>query len=675
MNLKSRDFAFAWLEGRPFSARFGDVYFSRDGGLQETLSVFVDGNALLERFRALHASSFTIAELGFGTGLNFLCAWQVFAAHAPATARLHFISFELYPLTNEELRAALAMFPAIKKEADTLLEQYEQLPHGWHRLEFDDARVCLTLVIGDARDNVSQMSSHADAWFLDGFSPAKNPELWSAEIFRAISSRSSIGTTFATYSAAGHVRRALEEAGFSVERRKGFASKREMLRGACKRPQPLPYSAPWHRLPAFKDKPQSAIVVGAGLAGTTVAHRLAARGIRVTLFERHGTLASEASGNAQAMLYFKPSPHGTCLTDIAISGYGYVRRALRLLNLDSHAWSECGVMQMGFDEAERKRQLMWQTVLTVPEWGRVVDRDEASRIAGVQVDFDALWVANGGWVQPASLCEAWVRQECIEVRLGVTVTTIKRGTHRRWCVFDQSGAGTEADIVVLANANAVKSFAQAERLPLRAIRGQLTQLPANATSAQLKTVLCADGYVAPENGGAHCVGATFGLNDASTQVSIEDHEENLQTLARLSQELRSSFGDIDVSRLSGRAGLRCVSPDYLPLIGPLMDAQQFDLRYARLAKDAGEHFEDATPPWLDHLYVSTGHGSRGAITAPIAAETIAAIATQEPVPLAKRTLESVLPPRFLARSLARRTPKSAPRRTTAKTMGDATIKS
>lgn len=652
-----------WSDGQPFSRRFGDVYFSRGGGLDETHHVFIQGNRLAERFASLTDSHFTIAELGFGTGLNFLCAWRTFREHAPSHARLHFVSFERYPLLRTELQLALSGFPVLNREAQALLVRYEQLPPGWHRIEFDAARVALTLVIGDANTEVSHMTSCADAWFLDGFSPAKNPDLWTPALFGRVSSHSKKGTTFATYSAAGHVRRALQDAGFRVVRAPGFGDKREMSLGVCEHPAPLPYRAPWATQPRFSSSPRSAIVVGGGLAGTACAHRLAARGIRVTLLERHDALAGEASGNAQAILYIKPSPHGTRLTDLVISGYGYVRRALADLSMGSDAWSQCGVLQLAFDDAEKKRQEQWQALSPPEGWGRRVSNAEAVGLAGVRVQGEALWYSSGGWVHPAALCAAYVKHDVVRVQTGVSVGELKTGANHRWRVAGEAGGEWEADMVVLATANGVNRFPEAQCLPLKPIRGQITQLPSSEASNALRTVLCGEGYVAPARLGVHCLGATFDVNNASIDLTARDHIENLVTLKSLSNDLFECFGgaNIAAASLSGRAAVRSVTPDYLPIVGPLMQAEAFNRRFARLAHDATAAFEGVAAPWENHLYVSTGHGSRGLITASLAAETIAAIATGEPVPVSAPVAASILPGRFLARALARRTPKRASR--------------
>ena len=223
-----------WQDGLPFSSRFGDVYFSADSGLEEKRHVFLQGNRLAERFAELSAGeSFALGETGFGTGLNFLCAWQLFAQAAPHGASLDFFSVEKFPLDDEELRAALALWPELKPFAQALLECWGQRMQGWNRWSFAGGTVRLTLAIGDIAEALPQLQDGAvDAWCLDGFSPAKNPEMWRESVLAQLARASREGATLATYTSAGWVRRGLQQAGFTVERVPGFGRKHQMLRGA-----------------------------------------------------------------------------------------------------------------------------------------------------------------------------------------------------------------------------------------------------------------------------------------------------------------------------------------------------------------------------------------------------------------------------------------------------------
>lgn len=217
----------AWEEnGTPVSTRYGDVYFSRESGLDETEHVFLSGNRLSERFAT--ANQFTIAETGFGTGLNFLAACLLFESVAKPDAHLHFLSIEKHPLTRADMKLALSYFPEVSSYAEALLHHYPPPIPGLHRIHIGD-HIHLTLAYGDSIDMFPLLNTKVDAWFLDGFAPAKNPDMWQEEMFTHLARLSHKGTTAATFSVAGSVQRGLKEAGFSVEKVKGFGRKREIL--------------------------------------------------------------------------------------------------------------------------------------------------------------------------------------------------------------------------------------------------------------------------------------------------------------------------------------------------------------------------------------------------------------------------------------------------------------
>ena len=226
-----------WQDGQPFSAQFNDVYFSSDDGLAETHYVFIDQNQLVERFKTLQSDHFTIAETGFGTGLNFLCAWQAWITHAPKNAKLHFISCEKYPITQHDLAIAQQQWPELQSLSDKLIKQYQLVNTDNNEFMLDSGRVKLTLLLGDANTALSTLNTHhhqVDAWFLDGFAPSKNPEMWTDALFMQMAKLSYSTTTFATFTSASTVRRGLQQAGFTVNKLPGFGKKREMLAGYFK---------------------------------------------------------------------------------------------------------------------------------------------------------------------------------------------------------------------------------------------------------------------------------------------------------------------------------------------------------------------------------------------------------------------------------------------------------
>lgn len=633
-------------QGQPLSRQFGDVYFSRDDGLGETRHVFLACNDLPARFAALPADGrLVIGETGFGTGMNFLCAWQLFDQLAPAGARLHFVSVEKYPLASDDLARALALWPELAPWSDQLLEQYVAIHPGFQRLLLAGGRVVLTLLVGDVLEQLPQLDARVDAWFLDGFAPAKNPQMWTDELFAQLARLSAAGASLSTFTSAGFVRRGLIAAGFAMQRVPGYGRKREMLSGRYQGPL-RDEAKPWYARPA-PPPARRALVIGAGIAGCATAASLAARGWQVTLLERHGGVAQEASGNPQGVLYLKLSAHGTALSQLVVAGFGHTRRLLP--RLQPQDWSACGVLQLAFDAKEAERQAGLADAFP-DDLLRVVDRAQAETIAGVGLPAGGLFYPEAGWVHPPALCRLLADHPALRLLPYTEVLGLRR-VNGQWQALDGERVLAEAPVVVLSGAAEVQRFVE---LPLKRIRGQISRLPQTAASTALGCVLCAEGYVAPARGGEHTLGASFDFHCQNTTPTAAEHAGNLDLLREISADLAEHLqaDRLDPARLEGRAAFRCTSPDYLPIVGPLADAQAFAEAYAVLAKDARQVPE--TPcPWLDGLYINSGHGSRGLISAPLSGELLAAWLNDEPLPLPRAVAEACHPNRFALRRLVR----------------------
>ncbi|MHC8382919.1 bifunctional tRNA (5-methylaminomethyl-2-thiouridine)(34)-methyltransferase MnmC2/FAD-dependent 5-carboxymethylaminomethyl-2-thiouridine(34) oxidoreductase MnmC1 [Pseudomonas sp. LB3P14] len=643
-------------QGLPRSRVFDDVYFSDLSGLDETRYVFLEQNALRERFAALPVGGLlVIGETGFGTGLNFLCAWQLFEQHAVTGARLHFVSVEKYPLSQADLQRALALWPELKPFADQLLAQYVAIHQGFQRLVLDNGRVTLTLLIGDALEQLPQLDAQIDAWFLDGFAPAKNPDMWTAELFAELARLAAPGSTISTFTSTGWVRRLLNAAGFKMKRTPGIGHKWEILRGVFLGwPEEVPAPAaakPWFARPTPMTGERRALVIGAGLAGCASAASLAARGWQVSLLERHDALAQEASGNPQGVLYLKLSAHGTALSQLIVSGFGHTRRLLEQLQRGVD-WDDCGVLQLAFNakEAERQAQL---AVAFAPDLVHLLDQPQAEAQAGIALEHGGLFFPEGGWVHPPALCHWQASSVNIQWLPHRDVLELRK-VDDQWQAWDGDDLLTSAPVVILAGAAEIKRFPQSAELPLKRIRGQITRLAQTLESKSLATVVCAEGYVAPARLGEHTLGASFDFKSDDLTPTLAEHLGNLALLEEISPDLatRLHAQELDPQQLEGRAAFRCTSPDYLPIVGPLAEQAAFADAYAVLSKDARQ-VPDTPCPWLEGFYVNSGHGSRGLITAPLSGELLAAWIENEPLPLPRAVAEACHPNRFAVRQLIR----------------------
>ena len=640
-------------QGRPLSRVFDDVYFSDKSGLEETRYVFIEQNALSERFAALPAhGQLVIGETGFGTGLNFLCAWQLFEQTAHPEARLHFISAEKYPLTRADLQRALALWPELSSYSEQLLAAYFAIHPGFQTLTLANGRVTLTLLVGDALEQLPQLDAQIDAWFLDGFAPAKNPDMWTPELFAQLARLAAPDATISTFTSTGWVRRSLNEAGFKMRRTPGIGHKWEILRGHFVGvPEGTSASTvkPWFARPPHLSSERKALVIGGGLSGCASANSLARRGWQVCLLERHERLAKEASGNPQGVLYLKLSAHGTTLSQLIVSGFGYTRRVLEQLQR-GRDWDECGVLQLGFNAKEAQRQA--QLAAAFPHaLVHLLEQPQAQAIAGVELAHGGLFYPEGGWVHPPALCQHQAMHPNVHVLTHHDVVHLNK-VDNLWQACQGEQVLASAPVVVLAGAAEVKRFPAASHLPLKRIRGQITQLLETQDSAALKTVVCAEGYMAPGRLGEHTLGASFDFHNEDLTTTPAGHQGNLDLLQQISPALAQTLGDeqMNPQTLRGWAAFRCTSPDYLPIVGPLADPALFNQAYGVLRKDARQ-VPQTDCPWLDGLYVNSGHGSRGLITAPLSGEMLAAWINNDPLPVPRSIAEACHPNRFALRAL------------------------
>ena len=417
-------------DGAPFSQEFGDIYFSRDDGLAETEYVFLQQNRLAERWSALDAQQsgvFVIGETGFGTGLNFFSAWRLWQTTAPKSWRLHFISLEKFPLEHAQLQRALQQWPQFAALSAQLLAQYPPLVPGQHLLKLGD-NVVLQLLFDDAVAALDGLHDSGaaelidgfsiDAWFLDGFAPAKNPAMWSEQLFAHIGRLSKPGTSFATFSVAGPVKRGLQDAGFNIEKLAGFGSKRQMLRGDFDAAKVAPSNFPKTKYRAidywaYPPPPlaaRTAIVIGGGLAGTSTARALAERGWPVTLLEQSAALAGGASGNPTGVLYTKLSPQAGTLNRFTLASYLYALRFYRQLFINNEIRGDefCGVLQLA-DDAQQYQQLR-EAFRGHDDWVQFVDAERASELTrNALLRQAALWFPRAGWLAPRVICIALLR--------------------------------------------------------------------------------------------------------------------------------------------------------------------------------------------------------------------------------------------------------------------------
>lgn len=649
-----------WTEkGEPYSGRFGDIYFSSEDGIAESRHVFLDGNDLPGRWRGGACRRFGIGETGFGTGLNFLLTWQAWLALPSPRPRLQYISIEKFPLDRADLARALAPWESLAPLAEQLLAHWPGRLPGQHRLVFEDGVITLDLWWEDIAAALPDLAAHGpciDAWYLDGFAPARNAAMWEERLYPAIAALSCPGASFATFTAAGQVRRGLAAAGFEVRKVPGFGRKRESLvgrfgaaPGGCD-----VAGTPWDLPATSPPEAVSAIVIGAGLAGCATARALARRGIRVQLLER-GHLAGGASGNAQGVLYTRFSRRHSSLNDFALQSFRHAASLYAGLFDEGRLQPGtdgdlCGMFQLEADAAELAD--MAARLSGLEDLAEVLDAGNAGERLGAVPALGGFWIPASGWLNPPAVCAALADHPLISLRENCGAISLLRDGNTWEARDGDVGPLGRAPVAVVCGGTDSRAIGSLAWLPLRPIRGQTTELPGWAASLRLRAAVCHRGYIAPAREGLHTIGASFAPGDESLALKPAEQRENLGNLAAALPRWRDHLEGIDGPALPGRTGLRCASPDYLPMTGAVPDRDSFLQAYAALRQNARLQI-DQRGDYVQGLYLNTAHGSRGLSYTPLCAELIASAICGEAPPLSRELIRALSPARFLIRDLAR----------------------
>ena len=549
-----------WSGQVPTSAVFDDGYFGHDNAPSEAQAVFIEGNRLAQRFDTLQTDEvFVIGETGFGTGLNVLLAASLFEQRAHPGARLEIVSVDLHPLQAQDLARAVALWPSLGVWSQRLLMQYPAAAPGHHRVGLSD-NIGLTLIWGDATTAFEATTARVDAWFLDGFAPARNPTMWTPALFRALYARSAPGATLASFTAAGDVRRGLAEAGFAIERQPGFAGKRHRIVG----------TKPGTAVPRHQRRGH-AVIAGAGLAGATTARALAKRGWTVRVCDPNPP-ASGASGNWAGVVYATPSPHLQSQNRFYLNALIRALVWFRLLDFPHHSdQGRLNDVLLHLKQPRRKKNahLAHSTGAWPDALLDLVD-DDTARLKGA------------GYIQP----KAWVEHLLNHPNI----------THHHSKVI--SPQTCDGDVVVLANAHSATEFQGLHTLPIKSIRGQVTELQATPDSQALHQAHCHMGYFTPALMGRHCVGATYDLHAEHTGSVESDDRDNVdQFKTHLPAHWQALGGDA-LEIVGHRSAFRCTTPDRLPIVGHV-------------------------PAVGEGVYINIGHGSRGITHTPLCADLLA----------------------------------------------------
>jgi len=610
----------------PIHTGFSDKYYAEEGGLDEARYVYIGQNHLEERFG--RSENFVVSELGFGTGLNFLATLQLWKkVRSRPSQTLHYIATELYPLDSQAIRQALSPWPSLNTEREELLRVYsplifnralhnsfERAPGpGIHRLNLENG-VFLTLLIGDSIEMLKRMHFKSDAWYLDGFSPRKNPQMWTMDLFCNIVRLSNQDATFATFTAAGHVRRNLQEAGFDVEKFEGFGRKKEMLKGRLR-------SSSQSTSKVVTPK-KRALIVGAGLSGSSTAHELALRHWDIVLVDRQADVAMESSGNPWGMYYPLLTKYRSPLSEFSLQAYDFLLRRLHaseteVLSQEFEPQTH-GILQLKRCDKDFDRYTSaMEWISPPPALMTHLAAADVSAIAGIDLHEEGVFFPQAGCLRPADFCRAQIKSQP-RIRFiphcNVSTKNLTWNSQAQHWILEAPDQVIEADWVIFCNASLVKEFPWSSELSMGVNRGQLCEAKATPRSSKLKTILAGDFYLTPAHNGRHLLGATYDRENLDLTIRDSDNTELVSRSRRASADLDLT----DEGIVSSRSAHRASTQTKLPIVG-------------RISSAPGP------------LAVNVGHGSRGLVYAPLASQLLADLISEMPVAASHEMIEILKP--------------------------------
>ena len=654
--------------GSLYCSQFDDIYFDVKTGIDQNKDIFITGNNIIEQL-ARCENFFTIAETGFGTGLNFLLTLQTYQALKLDNTLLNkekdkklppltFISVEKYPLSQKQLQKSLAALPILNELAELLIEQYPTgEPSSFPQecvLKFLNNTVTLKIIFNDATQAFSKIRETKDGlidvWYLDGFSPIKNPEMWSAQLFEQIARLSKDQTSLSTSTFTEKIRQQLIDVGFRLQQQTTKHHNKAMLTAKF---QQNKSSGKGYQLRPKIIKPKQVAIIGGGIASACAAYALTKHGVKVTLYCQENRIAQGASSNSMAAVYPLLHQKKDDISEFYQQAFWHAKNLYQELLASgfsfNHDW--CGLLDVSYRDTLKERQKLFDKINAWPKnLIHSVDSDQATNIAGVQLKFGGLFMPNAGWVAPSELVNelfnAAEKSDNLRIETSTKVESIEKSVDGTWYLKTNKGSIKEKVLIICGGAETININIVSD-LPLTSVRGQVTDMKTNEKIKNLSTVLCHKGYLTPTNNGIHCIGATFDKDDFDTSLREEDDKFNLNMLNQCLPGV-TQWQSSDISK--SKARLRCMTPDHLPMVGAMPDIKAHLEIYPHLAKDKNWQYNRAAP-CIDNLYVMTGFGARGLCSAPLLADIMAADICGTPYPVNSKILFNLSPNRFIIRDI------------------------
>ena len=658
-----------WRDGQPYNDIYDDIYYSSDkdeciAGEKEFKHVFFNNNGLPERWS--NRDRFIIAELGFGSGLNCILTIREWLNQHQDNGRnkcLHYIAIEKHPLSADSIKAIISRYPELDRYCDEIISSYPPAIAGSHSRHLFDNRVVVHYKFMDAFQALRKEDYKVDAWYLDGFSPAKNADMWTLPLFEKIAQNSHPGTTCSTYTSAGFVKRHLQNAGFEVTKVSGFGRKREMLTARfeyCKsehgkpehcKPKPLRFTdKPWFAPPSkVINSSREATVIGAGIAGLSMAYSLIKRGWKVTVIDQHSEVAAATSSNPAAIVYPRLSVDNDVDTQFYTEAYCYALSVLKKLQAEHEKrfWFDDGLLQ--FVDEKKIFQIINkfqfnEDFIAIAEIDKLAEpiQQAIKKTHQLCVEYK-----TAGVVIPKILCDILV-EECGK-QLTIRQHEVRRLTYTNtvWQCLSEDAVINETETLVVANGIQVNNLGIDINFPVDTVRGQVAVLKAEKGTDEFEQAISTSVYLTPVIDHKHYLGASYARNNNCLTPIEADNKSLLNDFNAL---FPSVFSERSV--LDSWVGLRATSKDRVPVVGAVPDMAYFNNQYADINSGKQNKVYSAARH-LKGLYVSAAHGSRGFTSSFLCAELIASQIEGEPAPISKMLVDYLNPSRFTVNDLKR----------------------
>lgn len=499
----------------------------------------------------------------------------------------------------------LGEWPALTELTAQLTSKLPPPVGGFHSLSFDGGAVTLLLLYGDSTHAYTQLNARVDAWFLDGFTPSRNPGMWTDDLFSQFARLSHHRTTLATFTAAGAVRRSLEAVGFSIKKRKGYRHKRDMMTAT------FPGGI---RLADKALQAKSVAVIGGGLAGCSVAYSLAKRGISVTLFEAAEHPASQASGVPAAVTRPFLDKGFSPASRLSVDGFHYTLQLLK----------EFGLL--------KPQGALWLNQMAWPELAEPI---ASQHPATEHCDGPALHFPNAQTTNIRAFCDKLIAHDEIELRPQTEVLSV-HANDLDWAVASANQSEHFSEVVICSGKMANELLTQDSGIRSRPIRGQLSGYKSQLS---LPHIVCGNGHIAKHEERIW-LGASFVPDDESCDIRNRDREIYQAKVAELTGGWSNQL--LEAPRLDW-VGTRHATADHLPYAGQLVDTEMLRTKHLRTMPKRGDEINPEAR--VKGLFVSVAHGSRGTVTAPICGEMIAAQINNDALPLPSPVRRAIDPGR------------------------------